>query len=286
MTKNQIEFNKLRETQRNNRQLERLTAQRDLANRKLGLSQLQETARHNLQVELQARDNLAETYRNNQAYLDEQHRAHLAQEGIARLNADTQQAVAAEQARHNLAAEDVSLRSMDLNRYIAEIGADSKKEAAEISAAASRAAASVAAAASMYSSDQMLAAKELQAEIDRYSIDTNAELRSADLAERQRAAISSLGETVRSNRANESLRQQSQAEQQRSNLAQEALALQRIQSDVSLRQEQNRIAQQNADIAQQRVNIDIPLRTSETVGNYIRAGKDLVSTAASLVPGT
>lgn len=51
MTKNQIEYLKLRETQRSNAANERLTEIRDKNAKDLGFATLGETARHNLATE-------------------------------------------------------------------------------------------------------------------------------------------------------------------------------------------------------------------------------------------
>lgn len=131
MTANQIEYNKLRETQRANRENERLTGERDLAARELGKQTLAETQRSNLARESEtARANLAkeaetvranlareaETYRSNTVGEKEAERSHRASEDLklgenvvkgtyytARAASDAARVV--EQIRHNKAME-------------------------------------------------------------------------------------------------------------------------------------------------------------------------------------
>lgn len=281
MTKNQIEFNKLRETQRANRASEDLTRKRDIASRDLGLSQLQEAARHNMQVELNARDNLAEQFRHNTAQLEEQHRNNLAREGILRLQADTGVQQQQEAARHNAAIESLQGESLALNQYATDIGASSKVEAANIGAAASQAAAAISAAASNYASDNALLARQIQADIDLYGINTNKGLRTAENMIKKWEISGRIGEQVRSNQANESMRQAELDEKKRHALIQEALDLSRMQQDVALRQTQNSIAQQQVDLRKREVDVNIPLTKSETLSNYARVVKDTISSATS-----
>lgn len=65
MTRNQIDYLKLLETQRNNKAIERLTEARDQVNRDLGFATLGETTRHNYATEQHNRSVLDETIRHN-----------------------------------------------------------------------------------------------------------------------------------------------------------------------------------------------------------------------------
>lgn len=282
MTKNQIEYQKLQETMRANRANESITSTRDQATRRLGLDTLQETARHNQQVELQARDNLAETYRNNLAQLQELQRSHLASEGIAReqtlnqryLEAETQRHnVASEQevARHNKIQEDLSLYSSDISELAARLSAESHVNAAGISAAASQ-----------YASDISLLAKQLQVDLDKYGIDTNKELRTNELRESRRAAIARQNEINRSNRVNEGLQSGSLLESVRKNLVDQAQNRAKLNADVNLRGEQNRINAMNAETQRKSVDMNIDLAPSQKFSNYSRGISSLVGAATTL----
>lgn len=92
MTKNQIEYVKHLEQSRANRTQERLTAMRDLAARRLGFANLEETRRSN-----QAREQF------NQGSLDETVRSNLSREAIQR--AQNQETVRSNLAREQLTAE-------------------------------------------------------------------------------------------------------------------------------------------------------------------------------------
>lgn len=119
MTRNQIEYSKLKETQRANRMQEGLTRTRDTNSYLLGTREANERERHNRATERVSLDSLAETQRANRAQealrqaetdvkrgelevhrrtLDETARANLAREGIQRMNLD-------ETRRSNLAKE-------------------------------------------------------------------------------------------------------------------------------------------------------------------------------------
>lgn len=113
MTKNQIEFNKLLETQRANQREEELTRVRDERTYALGQDQLAEAARHNRTTEKQYASSLDETARSNRAREYETarsnkqreletHRSNLAHESeLFRSNVSRE----AETRRANLAAE-------------------------------------------------------------------------------------------------------------------------------------------------------------------------------------
>lgn len=95
MTRNQIEYSKLLETQRTNRVNEGLTRQRDVNTYLLGSRQLSESQRHNRETEAQGRQNLQETRRSNQAReqisldtLAETRRSNLATEALRGREAD------------------------------------------------------------------------------------------------------------------------------------------------------------------------------------------------------
>lgn len=80
MTKNQIEYAKLREAMRSNLAGEDLTRKRDLAARELGINTLAESTRHNQAVELLDSGKLNETVRSNLAKESETKRSNLARE--------------------------------------------------------------------------------------------------------------------------------------------------------------------------------------------------------------
>lgn len=141
MTRNQIEYSKLLETQRSNRAQEAQTRIRDENARALGFANLGETnrhnlvtesqnqlaldetsrhnlatekhnaavlaesARHNLETESLGRDTLSETVRHNQAAESETNRHNLSTESIQQYQADTARYSALETSRHNLASE-------------------------------------------------------------------------------------------------------------------------------------------------------------------------------------
>nr|AMP18943.1 hypothetical protein [Otarine picobirnavirus] len=105
MTKNQIEYLKLRETQRANLVQEDLTRSRDSRSYEIGLGTLAESQRHNRATEEQARVSLDETVRHN-----------LAGETLTRGNLDESirhnQAVEAEASRHNKVGESYNERAL------------------------------------------------------------------------------------------------------------------------------------------------------------------------------
>lgn len=119
MTKNQIEYAKLRETQRANLASEELTRKRDTAARALGIDTLTESVRHNRAGEEQARLVLGETQRSNLAKEGETQRSNLAKESeTMRSNlakeAETHRASVVkeeETERHNKAAEAIDIGS-------------------------------------------------------------------------------------------------------------------------------------------------------------------------------
>lgn len=105
MTKNQIEYLKLRETQRSNLAQEDLTRTRDSRSYEIGLGTLAESQRHNRATEEQARVSLDETARHN-----------LAGEQLTRSSLDESirhnQAVELEAARHNKVGESYNERAL------------------------------------------------------------------------------------------------------------------------------------------------------------------------------
>lgn len=105
MTKNQIEYLKLRETQRSNLAQEELTRTRDSRSYEIGLGTLAESQRHNRATEEQARVSLDETARHN-----------LAGEQLTRSSLDESirhnQAVELEAARHNKVGESYNERAL------------------------------------------------------------------------------------------------------------------------------------------------------------------------------
>lgn len=98
MTRNQIEYSKLKETQRSNQMNEGLTQRRDTNTYLLGSRQLGETQRHNREMESQGRLSLDETKRSNQMreaisldQLAETQRSNLASEALRGREADIKQ---------------------------------------------------------------------------------------------------------------------------------------------------------------------------------------------------
>lgn len=107
MTKNQIEYLKLKETERANRAREAIdtgqlseSERHNKASEQLTLGQNVEQARHNVESERQNQVSLDEASRHNRAY-----------ESIQLMNADTSRLVAQEQQRHNLRTESETQRS-------------------------------------------------------------------------------------------------------------------------------------------------------------------------------
>lgn len=118
MTKNQIEYNKLREQRRANLQQEELTRIRDTASIELGRSQLGEQTRHNLAGEQLQTASLDETRRSNLAKEGETIRSNLArEEENRRHNVASEELTStqlAEVARHNRASEGLQSRTISL----------------------------------------------------------------------------------------------------------------------------------------------------------------------------
>lgn len=114
MTKNQIEYLKLRETQRANLKQEQLTEMRDTAAKDLGFATLGETQRHNMANETHQVNVLGETKRHNLA--SEAVEQFKAQE-IQRHNIAGEQLESAkldETSRHNMVTEGQTSRSLDI----------------------------------------------------------------------------------------------------------------------------------------------------------------------------
>lgn len=136
MTKNQIEYLKLRETQRANLKNESLTEMRDKTAKELGFGNLAETSRHNQATERHNTYVLGETQRHNLAQeslnaksleesarhnlsmegyyrdqLTETQRSNLAREGLERGKLSIQASQVHEQARHNQVVELETRRS-------------------------------------------------------------------------------------------------------------------------------------------------------------------------------
>lgn len=286
MTKNQIEYQKLLETQRANRANEALTGARDEAVRRLGLDTLQETTRHNQQVELQARDNLAEQYRNNVAQLAELQRSHMANEGIANFREETNRLGANENIRHNLSVEEEAARHNQVTEAINQYLGQVNLEASQISAAAHTAAAGIAASASQYASDNALLAKQLDIDLNKYGIDTTAGLRRQELRESHRAATAREDETKRSNVVNEGLKAGSLVESIRHNFQTEVQ--QGFRNIVAARQGDRNlnIQQQEATTKRKVADANISLVPSQITRNYVSALKDtlpMLGNAAGII---
>lgn len=285
MTKNQIEYNKLLETKRANRANERLTEQRDIAARDLGLNTLQENARHNRQVELTAVDNLAEQQRANLAKERELQRSHLASEGIANAqlsetvrshlrSEELNQAGLEETKRRNVANEDLTLRSIEAGL-----------SQAATSAAAHTAAAGISAAASQYASDQALLGHQIQSDTQHYVTDVNAGLRSREIREQTRSNLAREAEQKRSNVVNEALKSGSLMETVRNNLVQNSLSAQRNAADVNLRRSQIAVSAREADTHAKQAQTQHQVAQSQSFGNYVKSARDIILTAGTLVGG-
>lgn len=272
MTKNQIEYHKLQEMRRANQENERLTAERDAAQRRLGLDTLQETARHNAQVELQARDNLAEQYRNNVAQLQEIQRSHLASEGLTQQTIDNEYRKVAETGRHNLATEALTDYATAVSKLAAELGADSRLGAAGISAAAAQ-----------YASDNALLAKQLDIDLGKLNIASTAGLRTAQISEDKRRAIAAQAEINRANRVTEQQKVSQMFEVLRHNLVSEHQGQQKISTDVALRGEQNEIAAQQVATQKRLADANISLIPSQKFSNYSRGLQSLASSLSNTV---
>lgn len=108
MTKNQIEFNKLREVQRANRIQEAQTALRDQRTHDVATAQLGEATRHNKATEIEARRHNVSSEGISQGQLDETRRANYAREEI-----DTKRL--AETATHNRASEVIDTGRLTLD---------------------------------------------------------------------------------------------------------------------------------------------------------------------------
>lgn len=100
MTKNQIEYLKLRESQRANLAQEDLTRLRDQRSYAINLGTLAESQRHNVATEQQARASLDETSRHNLAGEQELKRHNIAGEQY-------NERALQEQSRHNAAQESI-----------------------------------------------------------------------------------------------------------------------------------------------------------------------------------
>lgn len=118
MTKNQIEYLKLRETERANRANESLTQIRDATNRELGFATLGETTRHNKETEAHNLRVLGETNRHNLAtenyqiqMLGETIRHNQQSEQLEGRKIDLNQNIYEESVRHNQAVETETYRS-------------------------------------------------------------------------------------------------------------------------------------------------------------------------------
>lgn len=297
MTKNQIEYAKLSETMRANRVNEDLTRQRDATSRQIGLDTLAETARHNQQVELQARDNLAETYRNNVAQLAELQRSHLTNEGIALTNATTAREQHTENVRAHMASEQIALDQLELNKAIAEEAARHNKanedlslystssglRGTEISTAGHVQAAGISAAATQYASDQSLLARQLEIDAQRYGIDVNAGLRNAEISEVSRSNIAREAETNRANVASENIRGATLIENARNNLVNNVQTAFKTAVDLNLRKEANSISRENVAVQRSKAQVDIDLAPSQKFGNYARGASGIVDAIGSAV---
>lgn len=110
MTRNQIEFAKLRETQRANLANEELTRLRDSRAHSVSLGQLQETGRHNQAVEALDTKRVSEQYRHNLA--------------TEILEQDSQR----ERRRANLAQEQLKTTELGLKAQEVDLRAESQEE--------------------------------------------------------------------------------------------------------------------------------------------------------------
>lgn len=117
MTRNQIEYLKLLESQRANREGERLTEARDQTTRELGFAQLGETTRHNMASEGLQLMSIQETTRANKAR-EEQQRNELAELHRHQVAVETETRrsnMAREAETHSYNQSVINLRSKELS---------------------------------------------------------------------------------------------------------------------------------------------------------------------------
>lgn len=277
MTKNQIEYQKLLETMRANRATEDITKSRDEASRRLGLDTLQETARHNQQVELQARDNLAEQYRNNVAQLQELQRSHLASEGLTQQRIGVEKGQLAELGRHNTVTEEEMARHNIAQEYLGQYSSDVNRIASEIAAQSHVTSAGIAASASQYASDNALLAQQLRLDLEKYGIDVNRSTQLSQLSESRRAAVARQAEVNRSNKVQETLQAGSMLQTLRHNLISEQQNARKLDIDLQLGGESNAIKQYSAETQRASAEANISLVPSQKFANYTRGISSLVT---------
>lgn len=197
MTQNQLEYNKLLETKRNNFEIERLTRARDRANYELGSRTASENERHNRATEQLSVNTLAETKRHNIATENYQ---------VLSLN---------EQQRHNKVTEAETERS---NRVREQETRRSNLAREAETARANRASESL----QLRSINNM---REYQ--------QSSLKLQASQQAETQRSNLAREQETARANKAQEALAAQRNTEQSRANQAQESIR--RQSNEVQIR---------------------------------------------------
>lgn len=268
MTRNQIEYFKVLETQRANKAQEALTFTRDSNAYVLGAKQHTETQRHNQETEALGRAQLGETIRANQErerynvlVLNEQQRH----------NVETEQ----EAARANRAREDETRRYNTL--YLNELNRSHLAQEQETERA-NRA-------------REQLTARELT-ETERYHRDTVglgysqlAEQRRANVAretENRRSNIAAEQERFRHNLVEERLTTERQAEIERSNLVGESISQQRADTEegrlkLQQRQELRQLRQTSHDIAveQERLELERARTKAQNFGNYAQGANNV-----------
>lgn len=261
MTKNQIEYLKLREQQRSNLANEALTEKRDTTTRELGFANLGETNRHNLATERHNTLVLGETQRHNYAQeahnaavLDETSRHNLAMEAH-------NERIATEQERSNRANESIKLGGLSLeasklfeqqrHSRVTEAEQERSNRARESETSRSNRVREAETRRSNIANEQenkrrnLASERQRQQELD-YSYSNLAELGRyhsisvglgySQLAEQSRANQARELENVRSNMANEEERNRSnlavEREQHRSNVAREDLTSRQLGANI------------------------------------------------------
>lgn len=265
MTKNQIEYHKLLETQRSNQANEAIQSERNaqtydlgLKNYGLGLQQLAETSRHNvateqlnkLSLDETSRHNLQSEYQNAQALLEQQRHS---------------RAVEAETNRANLARESETTR--------ANIAAETERNRANLASEALRASELVES--QRYHSMSIGLGYSQLAETARSNQAREAETKRSNLAyeaqqlanlqESARHSLVVERETSRANAARE-------AETQRANQASEAIAKKR-----------NKLTAEQNDLRAQELENQRWRTLAENVRDYSQAASNMLKSGSVVV---
>lgn len=320
MTKNQIEYLKLRETQRANLSQEELTRKRDENAHALGLGNLAELGRHNLETERQAVANLSEVNRHNVeterqavAVLGEQQRHNRALEQVEygklsetmRANREREQfnlKQLSETTRANLARELLTSQQL-AETYRSNVARETETHRTNVAGEQERKRSNLA-------QEQQ---KRDELEQKYVSLETDARIRQSQIslgyaqlgedrrsnlareAETRRSNIAREVETSRSNRAQEIMRNKERMEQVRANRASEKIRSEA--NTISRQYNQGRLSlgKYEAETARLRQQADQLYQTHQishieyqdlldTFTTSASVLKDLGSAAKTLVP--